>query len=115
MNRESHYRGLIALQLVSGLGLQRARMLLQHKDIKTASDLFACSISELMRTDGIGENIARNLAGFRDWKQVDKILSKTEKIGARLIAFDDEKLPKAPAAHLRSPSDPLGSWEVRTL
>ncbi|MDX1591343.1 MAG: DNA-processing protein DprA [Balneolaceae bacterium] len=60
-----------------------------------------------MKTDGIGENIARNLAGFRNWKQVDKILLKTEKIGARLIAFDDENYPEL-LRHIYDP--PLILW-----
>jgi DNA processing protein len=67
---------------------------MHRQGIKNAADLFECSVSELMKTDGIGENIAGNLAGFKNWKQVDKILSKTKKAGAQLISYDDESYPE---------------------
>ena len=107
MKRESHYRGLIALQLVPGLGLQRARLLIQHQGVKNAADLFECSISELMKTDGIGENIAGNLVRFKNWKQVDRILNQTKKTGAQLIAYDDDNYPEL-LRHIYDP--PLILW-----
>lgn len=98
---------MIALQLVQGLGLQRARMLLQQLRAEDASDLFRCSIRELTKTDGIGESVAGNLVRFSDWKQVDRILLQTEKSGARLIALDDEHYPEL-LRHIYDP--PLILW-----
>ncbi|WP_158278671.1 DNA-processing protein DprA [Rhodohalobacter mucosus] len=107
MERKSHYRGLIALQLVPGLGLQRARILLQQLRAEDASELFRCSIRELTKTDGIGENVAGNLVRFNEWQKVDRILLQTQKAGARFIAFDDEHYPEL-LRHIYDP--PLILW-----
>jgi DNA processing protein len=107
LERKRHYRGLIALQQVPALGLQRARMLLQNKTVGDASDIFGLTLSQLMKTDGIGENVARNIVRFDNWQFVDDILRKTEKCGSRLVSFDDSHYPEL-LRHIYDP--PLVLW-----
>lgn len=107
MERKSHYRGLIALQLVPALGLQRARMLLQNKSVEDASDVFGLTLPQLMKTDGIGENVARKVLRFDDWASVDNILRQTEKCGSQLVSYDDGNYPDL-LRHIYDP--PLVLW-----
>lgn len=107
MERKRHYRGLIALQRVPALGLQRARMLLQNRAVEDASDIFGLNMPQLMKTDGIGENVARNVLRFDDWQSVDDILRKTVKSGSQLISFDDDRYPEL-LRHIYDP--PLVLW-----
>lgn len=107
MERKSHYRGLIALQQVPGLGLQRARTILQQTGAVDALQVFEMNMPELMKIEGIGERVARSIVKFDNWSAVDKILNRTEKCGSGLISFDDELYPEL-LRHIYDP--PLILW-----
>lgn len=62
--------------------------------VSDASEIFRLKLPDLLRLDGFGEQIAQSLLQFDGWENVDKILSETEKAGAEIIAFDDEKYPE---------------------
>ena len=107
MNRKRHHRALIALNLVPEMGPGRARKLMQLSGIDSADQLFEMGIPDYQKADGIGTQVAVNLSRFDEWKKVDQILEKTEKSGARLIAYDDEKYPPL-LKHIYDP--PLILW-----
>lgn len=82
------------MQLVPDFGLRRIRQLLYKTGVKDASELFSLKMADLIRIDGFGEHVARNLLEFDGWKIVDKILTATEKSGSQLVAIDDEEYPR---------------------
>lgn len=93
MEKRKHHRALIALLQVPELGLLRAKQLLHRTGVENAHDLFDMKLPDLLRIDGIGELVAKNLTSFENWNQVDKILDRTEKCDAKLISIDDEDYP----------------------
>ena len=93
MKITNHHRALIGLLSVPDFGLRRVKTILQATQVTDASDIFKMKLPDLLRIDGFGEHIAKNLTTFDGWKQVDKVLEKTEKCGAELLAFDDENYP----------------------
>jgi DNA processing protein len=79
---------------VPEMGLQRAKLLLQRIGVKSAEHLFKMRLPDLLRIDGIGKQVANNLLSFKDWDQIEKILERTDKIGAKLLSIDDEAYPE---------------------
>lgn len=107
MEKRKHHRALIALLHVEELGLQRAKLLLQKTGVKNAQELFELKLTDLLRIDGIGELVAKNITTFNDWDKIDKILQQTDKCGAKLIAIDDEHYPEL-LKHIYDP--PIILW-----
>ena len=93
MERENHYRALLALQLVPELGPRRIKLLLEKTGMKDASKIFGLNLNNLLRVDSFGKQVAKNILQFDSWKKVDKILAQTEKSGAFLVAVDDPHYP----------------------
>jgi DNA processing protein len=102
LKRRNHYRALLALQRISDLGLRRIKLLLDKSGVDNASDLFRLKMRDFLRIDGIGETVAKNITAFKGWDEADAILDKTEKLGAGLVAIDDEDYP----GYLRHIYDP---------
>jgi len=107
LNRKKHHRALIALSMVPEMGPGRARRLLQLSNVESADQLFDLNIQDYLKADGIGKQISKNLSNFEDWDSVDKILKRTESIGAKLLAYDDEHYPEL-LKHIYDP--PLILW-----
>lgn len=93
MERGNHHRALLALLNVPELGLQRIRLLLKACGPGNAMEIFGWPPSKLTRVEGIGEKVAANILRFGKWAKVDRILEKTERCGAGLIALDDPLYP----------------------
>ncbi|MCC5913091.1 MAG: DNA-processing protein DprA [Balneolaceae bacterium] len=93
MERRNHHRALLALLNVPELGLQRIRHLMRACGSGNSMEIFSWSPSRLMRIEGIGEQVARNIAGFNSWARIDRILDNTKKCRAGLLAFDDPEYP----------------------
>jgi len=89
------------------MGLGRARRLLQLSNVDSADQLFELNIRDFLKVDGIGKQISKNLSDFEDWDSVDKILERTERTGAKLLAYDDEQYPEL-LKHIYDP--PLILW-----
>jgi DNA processing protein len=102
LTRRNHYRALLALQRISDLGLRRIKLLLDKSGVEDASGLFEMKMRDILRIDGIGETVANNMLSFKGLDEADAILDKTEKIGASLVAIDDEDYP----VYLRHIYDP---------
>lgn len=93
MKKRNHYRALLALKRVPDLGVRRIKKLLDSLEEEDASSIFCMGIPELLRIEGIGEQIAKNLVMFDDWSLVDRDLDLTEKIGAKLVSITDHHYP----------------------
>ncbi len=93
--KRKHYRALIALLKVPELGKRRISKLLEktREWDESPEEIFRLNIPDLLKIDGIGEGVARNIAGFNDWDSVERILDQTAKSGANLISLDDDNYP----------------------
>jgi DNA processing protein len=107
LNLKRHHKALIALTMVPGMGPARARKLLKLTGIENAGKLFEMSVQETMKVDGIGKQVAYNLARFDKWPEVDRVLEKASKAGASLLATGDEHYPHL-LKHIYDP--PLILW-----
>ncbi|MDR8389738.1 DNA-processing protein DprA [Aliifodinibius sp. S!AR15-10] len=85
-------RELIALHLVPNLGAQRIRALL--KKVDDPQDIFRFSQAQLTSVYGIGEVTARQIMGFDDWEEVDKVIEKTEQSNYQLLTYVDDVYPR---------------------
>lgn len=91
MQNKSKLRTLLALSIIPGLGVRRARQLiLKCKDV---SSIFKLSKKELQSYEGIGEASALSILSFKDWDQIDSILYQTEKSKSQIITLADPEYP----------------------
>ena len=88
---KAHVRELIALHLVPNLGAQRIRLLLQAVD--HPQDIFRMERRELQSIRNIGPKTAEEIVSFDGWAEADRILKKTEDIGAGLMTLLDDDYP----------------------
>lgn len=79
---------------VPGFGLKNVRLLLKTSGVKHAEDLFRLSPKEIQKTDGIGQERAKNLSSFSDWDAVDRQIEKAQKLGAFLVSQADPHYPE---------------------
>ncbi len=95
------------MNMVPEMGPGRARRLLQLANVDSADQLFDLNVRDYIKADGIGKQVSKNLSDFDDWDSVDKILERTDSIGANLLAYDDEHYPEL-LKHIYDP--PLILW-----
>lgn len=93
--------------MVAEMGPARTKKLLQVTGVDTADHLFDLTVRDFLKVDGVGKMIAKNIAEFDEWDRVDQILDKTERVGARLLSYDDERYPRL-LKHIYDP--PLILW-----
>ncbi len=88
MNAREAY---IALNMIDEVGPVRVRALLDH--FGSPSAILSASPSDLKQVNGIGPEVARNIANWE--KQIDLAgeLERIEKTGARVITRDDAEYP----------------------
>lgn len=84
-------REFVALHLLDNLGAQRIRLLLQA--VEHPQLIFRLERHELKSIRGIGPKTADEVLGFTDWDEVDRILEKTERIGAQIMTYWDDDYP----------------------
>lgn len=84
-------REFVALHLIPNLGAQRIRLLLQAVD--HPQDIFRLDRLQLQSIYGIGPKTAEDILAFNNWKKVDQVLQKTQRVGAELITYWDEGYP----------------------
>ena len=87
----SELNSLIALSLIPNLGIKRIQQLLKQLD--KPSDLFRFDKSSLLKLDGVGESIAKQISEFNSWDLVESIIDRTTKIDSQLISILDEEYP----------------------
>jgi DNA processing protein len=90
----------IALNMVDGVGPIRVRALRDRFGEPQA--ILAASKSELMQVEGVGEEVARSIASWREKVDLDAELQRIEKSGVRVVCRDDAEYPK----NLREIYDP---------
>jgi len=90
----------IALNMVDGVGPIRVRALLERFGEPQA--ILSASRGELMRVDGVGEEVARCITSWRESIDLDAELARIEKSGVRVVMRDDAEYPK----NLREIYDP---------
>ena len=84
-------REFVALHLLDNLGAQRIRLLLQS--VEHPQLIFRLERYELESIRGIGPKTAEEVLGFNKWDEVDRILEKTERIGAQIMTYWDDDYP----------------------
>ncbi len=84
-------REYIALGLVPNLGARRIRALLDR--FESARKIFRLPPDRLRTVRGIGRVTARQISAFRGWEEVDRILDKTARCGARILTETDPHYP----------------------
>ena len=82
---------LIALSMMRQMGSQRIRLLKQHAG--SIEGIFEMDYSDLTAIHGIGKQIANELLDFDKWDEVERILDKTEQMGASIFTPKDEQYP----------------------
>jgi len=84
-------REFVALHLIDNLGAQRIKLLLQG--IEHPQLIFRLQRYELESIRGIGEKTADDILTFNEWDEVDRILEKTDRIGAEIMTYWDDDYP----------------------
>ncbi|HVM61611.1 MAG TPA: DNA-processing protein DprA [Verrucomicrobiae bacterium] len=90
----------IALNMVDGIGPIRLRALLER--FREPAAILAATKSELMHVEGVGEEVARSITGWREKVDLDAELQRIEKSGVRVVTRDDAEYPR----NLREVYDP---------
>ena len=90
----------IALNMIDGVGPIRVRALRDR--FGEAQAILAASKTELMQVEGVGEEVARSIMGWREKVDLDAELQRVEKAGVRVVCRDDAEYPK----NLREIYDP---------
>jgi DNA processing protein len=90
----------LALNMIDGLGPVRVRALLERFGSPEA--VLAASRSDLLAVEGIGEEIARNITGWRAAVDLDGELRRIERAGIRVVTREDAEYP----VNLREIYDP---------
>lgn len=86
--------------MIDGVGPIRLRALLEQ--FGTPEAILAAPKQDMMRVEGVGEEVARSIAGWREQIDLDAELQRVEKAGVRVVACDDAEYPK----NLREIYDP---------
>lgn len=107
MKITNHHRALVALLQLPGFGIQSARKLIRATGTKNAADLFDMPLRDIMKVDGIGKTKAVELHSFDDWEKADRVIEKTEKLGAGLVSYTDPEYPQL-LRHIYDP--PMLLW-----
>jgi DNA processing protein len=89
MNSREAY---IALNMIDGVGPVRMRALLDV--FKEPQAVLQAPVRELMRAEGVGEGVARNIADWKTSVDLDAELGRIEKSGVRVVTRDDADYPK---------------------
>ncbi len=90
----------IALNMVDEIGPVRVRALQDR--FGTPEAILSASRHELLQVEGVGEEVARNVTGWRETVDLDGELARIEKAGVRVVTRDDPDYPR----NLREIYDP---------
>lgn len=82
---------VVALNMISGIGSQRLKKLLEA--FGGAPKVFLASESKLKKVEGIGDKIAREITGFR-FENLKKELDLAKKLKVRIITLEDKEYPQ---------------------
>lgn len=91
MKIRREHREILALKLIPGIGNLRLVGLLEA--FGSATSVFAATNLQLREVDGIGPETAASITDFDDWKRVDALLERTQKMGVQLVSIHDSEYP----------------------
>ncbi|MBM3891739.1 MAG: DNA-protecting protein DprA, partial [Verrucomicrobia bacterium] len=97
MNSRDAY---IALNMIDYVGPVRVKRLLERFGQPQA--ILSASARELMRVDGVGEEVARAITGWQSSVDLSAELKRISDFGAQVLTLDDAAYP----ANLREIYDP---------
>jgi DNA processing protein len=86
--------------MIDGVGPIRVRALLEK--FGTPEAILSAGRQQLMGVEGVGEEVARNIAGWREHVDLDAEMKRIEDAGVRVVTREDADYPK----HLRQIYDP---------
>ena len=81
----------LALNFLSDIGPVLVKRLLSA--FGSPENLFGLSMAELRKVEGVGENRAKNIAGFDRWDMIQKEIDDAGMHNIDLIAIDDDRYP----------------------
>jgi DNA processing protein len=90
----------IALNMVDGIGPIRVRALLDR--FLQPQAILSATRAELMQVEGVGDEVARSIASWRERVDLDGELPRIEKAGVRVLTREDAEYPR----NLREIYDP---------
>jgi DNA processing protein len=97
MNSREAY---LALNMIDGVGPVRVRALLDH--FQSPENILAAPVSDLKQVAGVGAEVARNIAHWRESIDLDAELGRIERAGVQVVTRDDPLYPR----NLRQIYDP---------
>lgn len=90
----------IALNMVDGVGPIRVRALLDRFNEPQA--ILSATKVDLMQVEGVGDEVARSIMGWREQVDLDEELKRIESANVKVVTRDDAEYPK----NLREVYDP---------
>ena len=90
----------IALNMIDEVGPVRVRALLDR--FETPESVLDAGRHDLMQVTGVGEQVARNITGWRESIKLEEELARIEQAGIRIVTRDDADYP----VNLREIYDP---------
>ncbi len=81
----------IALNMIGGIGPVRFHSLVNH--FGSPKEVLSATVNQLSEVKGIGEEIAKNIVGFRSKLKVDEELSRIERLGIEILCIKDKTYP----------------------
>ena len=82
----------LALELIPGVGSKGVKQLISYSG--AASEVFKSSKNKLLKIPGIGEKMASSIKSSSPFKEAERILSDTGKIGAVILHYTHSSFPK---------------------
>ncbi|MEX0661989.1 MAG: DNA-processing protein DprA [Balneolaceae bacterium] len=107
MEITNHHRALIALMQVPNFGPPTVRKLIRNANVEDPIEIFDLPLPVLEKIDGMGKVRAKNIVEFDEWDAVDKVIKRTEEIGAKIVGIQDPEYPEL-LKHIYDP--PILFW-----
>lgn len=92
---------------VPNFGPPTVRNLIRHSKVEDLNEIFNLPLPVLEKMDGVGKVRAKNIVGFDEWDAVDKVIKRTEEIGAKIVGIRDPEYPEL-LKHIYDP--PILFW-----
>ncbi|KJR43247.1 DNA protecting protein DprA [Candidatus Magnetoovum chiemensis] len=90
-DESENLRYWVALSTLNDIGANIIKKLISI--YQSPEKIFNASFDELLQIDGIGKNRAESITSFCDWKRVDKILERIDRLKAKIIHENSKEYP----------------------
>jgi len=82
----------VALDLIPGIGNQGIKQLISY--CNSAQGVFNAPKSKLLKIPGVGEKLAETIIHHKPYHRAEEIISRTSKIGAKILHYTHKKYPQ---------------------